>query len=492
MGARQIRSCMTRVCVRSVAVVVALAATSSAAVPVPTLSGPILGPGVPFVTPPSLDVTPFGFLEEEFFVSGTATGFTNAGTLESDGKWGAAPNGSAGYVTRMLVRRPADRRRFNGTVIVEWLNVSGGLDAGPDWTYLHTLILRTGMAWIGVSMQAVGVVGGSSPLGLNLSLKAVNPVRYGPLVHPGDAFSYDMFSQVGQAVRVPIGAALLGDLVPKRVIGVGESQSAFRLVTYVNAVHPLAHVYDGFLIHSRGGTGAPLSQAPLDPVATPSPAFIRTDVDVPVLTFETETDMVSLGFFAARQPDSDNIRTWEVAGTAHADTYQLAAGPNDPGPAAFDTTYLAPVTSVFGVITCSSPINSGPQQFVLISAMAQLERWVRSGKPARRQPRLDVSAPPVTINRDAYGNALGGIRTPAVDVPIATYSGLGQTGSAFCGLFGTTAPLDGATLASLYPDHKTYVKKIRKALRAAKRTGAVTPVDAKGILAAAQASTVGN
>jgi len=39
---------------------------------------------------------------------------------------------------------------------------------------------------------------------------------------------------------------------------------------------------------------------------------------------------------------------------------------------------------------------------------------------------------------DAKGNATGGIRTPQVDVPVATLSGLGQTASASCRLFGTT------------------------------------------------------
>src|SRR5262249_46847246 len=206
---------------------------------------------------------------------------------------------TSGYTTRILVRRPAKRERFNGAVVVEWLNVSGGFDAAPDWTSTHTLLLRDGFAWIGVSAQYIGVSGGP-PLDRHLALKEVNPSRYGPLFHPGDGYSYDIFSQAGLAARQS-GSVLLGHLRPKRVIAMGESQSAARLVTYIDAIHPLARVYDGFLVHSRGGGAAPLT-APQPVFDGPPLALIRDDVDVPVLIFQTETDVVANGSLTARHP----------------------------------------------------------------------------------------------------------------------------------------------------------------------------------------------
>ncbi len=197
--------------VRSVGMLAALAAFFFAAnaqgvVATPTVTGPITSPGSAFLTPPtSLDLAPFGYVEEEFFVSGTATSYTSASPLGTDGRWTATPADTADYMTRMLVRRPTNPKKFNGSVVVEWLNVSGGLDAAPDWTFVHSMLLRDGFAWVGVSAQLVGVSGSGGPLGLNLSLKAVNPVRYAPLEHPGDSFSYDMFSQVAQAIRQPSG-----------------------------------------------------------------------------------------------------------------------------------------------------------------------------------------------------------------------------------------------------------------------------------------------
>jgi hypothetical protein len=475
-----------------------LFATSAvAAVPNPTIIGPITSPGGAFVTPPSgLDLSDFGYVEEEFFVSGTARAYTATGDLGTDGKWTASPDGeTAAYVTRILVRRPVSAKQFNGTVVVEWLNVSGGLDACPDWTFVHPLLKRSGYAWVGVSAQFVGVAGTGGPLGLNLSLKAVNPVRYGPLVHPGDSFSYDMFSQVAEALRHPSGVSPLGGLEPRRLIAIGESQSAFRMVTYVNAVHPTAKVFDGFLIHSRGGGGAQLSQDPQPSIPVPTPSLIRDDVDVPVLIFETETDLITLGYFPARQPDGSNVRTWEVAGTAHDDAYGLSVGPGDTGVGALDTTYLPPVTSIFGVIMCDKPINAGPQHYVVSAALRRLDQWVRRGRAngGPHSPRLQIAAgPPATIDRDARGNALGGIRTPQVDAPIAALSGLGQSGASFCGLFGTTEAFDAATLATLYPSHARYVTAVGKSAKRAVHVGFLIAVDAKVISTAAKASTVGN
>ncbi len=473
---------------------IALLATVAAADP--TVIGPITSPGSAFITPPNgVDLAASGFIEEEYFLSGTASAYTAPLPLGSDGRWSATPGETAPYVTRILVRRPAVPRKFNGTVIVEWLNVSGGLDAAPDWTFIQTLVRRDGYAWVGVSAQFVGVAGTGGPIGLNLSLKSVNPVRYGPLSHPGDSFSYDMFTQVAAALRQPQGPSPLGPLHPRRLIAAGESQSAFRLTTYVNAVHPLVHAYDAFLIHSRGGSSAGLSQSPQPTINPPAVVHVREDVDVPVILLLTETDLVTLAYFPSRQPDSAKIRVWEIAGTAHDDTYGLAVGPNDAGRAAADTTYLPPVTSIFGVITCDAPINSGPQHYVTSAAVRQLHRWARANKQTLRgghAPRLEVTAgsPPV-IQRDALGNALGGIRTAQVDVPVATLSGLGQSGGSFCGLFGTTVPFDDATLAQLYPSHEEYVRRVVRATRKAVRAGFILPADATAIRLAAIASDIG-
>ena len=84
--------------------------------------------------------------------------------LTDDGKWTVTENGSAPYKTRIVVYRPIDPKRFDGTVMVEWLNVTGGLDAGANWTMDHRELIREAWSWVGVTAQKVGIVGGSNQL----------------------------------------------------------------------------------------------------------------------------------------------------------------------------------------------------------------------------------------------------------------------------------------------------------------------------------------
>lgn len=107
----------------------------------------------------------------------------------------------------MLVRKPADPSKFNGIVIVEWLNVTAGVDLAPDYGYAREELLRDGFIWVGVSAQSVSVNGGFPP---GFGLKSYDPVRYGPLVHPGDSYCYDIYSQAAQAIRHPMGVNPLG------------------------------------------------------------------------------------------------------------------------------------------------------------------------------------------------------------------------------------------------------------------------------------------
>src|SRR6266540_5546495 len=73
-----------------------------------------------------------GYVQHEYAASGTATSYTATAPLSSDGLWSFAPDTQAPYRTRVLVRQPVDPARFSGTVVVEWLNVSGGVDADPE------------------------------------------------------------------------------------------------------------------------------------------------------------------------------------------------------------------------------------------------------------------------------------------------------------------------------------------------------------------------
>jgi hypothetical protein len=452
------------------------AAAKGAQVASPLVTGPVTGGthGRPFTSAP----TPLGlsgYTEREFFLQGTATGYAPVGTWGSDGAWPVKAAETAPYETRMLVRAPADPARFNGTVVVEWLNVSFNVDIDPDYLYESQELTDAGDAWVGVSAQALGVEG---PLGL----KAWDPARYGALHHPGDTFSYSIFSQAAKALLDPRGARPLGSLHARTLIADGESQSAGRMVTYANAIQPVERLFDGILIHSRGAAGAPISQAPQTAFPMPSVAFVRPDVGAPVLTVETETDILAngLGFFPATQPDSRTFRLWEVPGTSHVDATEVGRTSSE---------IFRDVPS-FPDGGCASAPNDGDERFVMDAAVAQLNRWSRTGVPAPSAPRIDISNGAYVT--DQFGNAEGGVRTPAVDAPVSTLTGTGNTGAnPVCFLLGTTTPLSAARLAALYPLHSDYVAAVQKSTATAIRQGFVLPADGAQLDELAASASVG-
>jgi len=275
-----------------------------------------------------------------------------------------------------------------------------------------------------------------------------------------------MFAQIGKSLRTPTDS-VLGGLRPKHVVATGESQSAF-LTTFADALQPVTHTFDGIFIHSRGGTGAPLNGSSITGKQSSSGLRIRTDLTVPVFMFETQTDLIELGYASAQQPNTDRIRTWEVAGTSHADAYLV-------GPAA-------------GVLGCTSPINDGPQHNVVQAAFVAFNKWVDDGTPPPTPPpfRLSSMKPP-TLALDSHGNVIGGVRTPAVNVPVSTLSGAAPAGtSAICSLFGSATPFSPATLVSLYHSKSHYLALFQSSLDQAIAKGFVLGADRSALLAQAQ------
>jgi hypothetical protein len=446
---------------------------------VPIVTGPISSGthGRPF-TASLAELAASGYVEDEYFIAGTATSYGSTKPLDSDGTWSVVPAGSQPYKTRLLVRRPKNPARFNGTVVVEWQNVSGGFDVDAEWGYAYPELMREGYVWVGVSAQRAGVMGPPLRAGFSQPLTLWDPARYGSLSIPGDDFSYDIFTQAARLVgphRPRVTPDPLYGLKVARVLGIGASQSANRLVIYADAVQPVANVLDGILIASRigqRGGAAPLAAG----LEMPDPVKIRTDLKVPVLVVETESD--ALSHYPARTPDSDRYRLWELAGTAHqnqwADSYFGAEIKRDLGAS--------------GLGGCDRTVNDLPTQHVADAAIHALDHWVRDGKAPTIAPPIAISGSPAAIERDRLGNALGGVRLPGIAVPTALYGGLGTPER--CRLEGFMVPLDGATLKTLYPTHADYVGKIRSAAAAAQKAGFLLPPEATEEVHNAETATI--
>jgi hypothetical protein len=452
-------------------------------------------PGKPALLLGAFDIASVGYVAEEFFISGTASSYSSAAELSADGRWSVTVSGAADFTTRMVVLTPTDRARFNGTVLVEWLNVSGGIDAPAVWMMAHREILRAGYGYVAVSAQRVGVEGGVNLMGIDMSLKSQDPARYSSLTHPGDAYSYDIFSQAGQLVRDRQRDDIVRGLRAEQTVALGESQSALFLTTYINAIDPLAEVYDGFLVHSRFGPAAPLDDGSifdaLENNASQAVRF-RPDLRVPLVTIITETDLFGgprEGYHGARQPDNQRLRVWEIAGTAHADNYTIQVAPIDTGTAALADVVAAyaPTNMLMGQ-QLDHFINFAPQHhYVLQAALSQLCDWVRTGRPAPSGVPIELSdAQPVL---DANGLAQGGVRTPWVDVPIARTSGAGTEESTMATIFGSGELFDAATVRRLYPGGAAdYLERFTASLDAAIQLGFILAADREEILALAAAT----
>jgi hypothetical protein len=416
---------------------------------------------------PDIELAPLGYEEAEYVVAGTATAYVADG-LPADGRFVLREGDRADFATRVVVRRPVSVTA-SGTLVAEWLNVSSGADAAPDWLFLAEEVLRSGHAWVGVSAQHVGVEGGGGAIALGdlppaPGLRRGDPDRYGALHHPGDAFAHDVFTQATRAVRDLLAA--------ERVLMVGESQSAFCLTTYANGVQPLVGLADGFLVHSRRATPAPLGRAgaALSPADAEGlvPVRIRDDLDVPVLVVQTEGDLFDrIAYLPGRHPDSEQVRVWEVAGAAHADHHVIGE-----------------LESLLGLPV---PVNRGQQWAVLRAALRHLDRWARGGAAPPAAPPIETTPDGCVLDR--HGIACGGVRTPAVDVPTQVLSGRAWPGASIgAGLFGSTTPLPG--VEQLYASVDAYLTAYAAATDAAIAAGFVLADDRDALLAEARPDLV--
>jgi len=438
------------------------------------VSGPVVGgkQGKAFNLP-ATDLAKHGYVVEEFFLDGTASAYELAtGTTQgSDGRWQVRKRpGAEPFRTRILVVRPAAAQRFNGTVIVHWQNVTAGYELGSvaeGDEYLR------GYAWVGVSAQKVGIDGFPGPQAAGLKQWDVD--RYGSLAHPGDDYSFDIFAQAGRAVgpkRDVSKSDPLGGLPVKRVVAAGASQSAGRLRAYINGIHPLDRVFDGYVPYIDFARLMPFAT----PVAAPSTAsniaslnsaapilnrahtIVRTDLDVPVFVVNSETE--TEGYVVSRQPDTDKFRFWEVAGSSHVNVQRAhldeRSDLESPNWLAYRPAYDA--------------------------AIRHMHVWLTTQQPPPKAPLIEMeSLDPAKIKRDAKGNALGGIRLPDFAVPSAEHRGTGvnKPGGYRLGfLYGFSREFTPDELRALYPDTKAFLVKYDAALADAVKKGYVLAEDA--------------
>jgi hypothetical protein len=425
-------------------------------VPNPTVTGPIGTAGIRHhaLWDSWFRLADIGYEEAEYFIAGTARSLDGSTT--------------AHFKTRVIVTRPIDPARFNGTVLLDWVNVTAQFENAVDTLEAQQMLFREGFAFVHVSAQKAGIC--CSPL----TPKVWDPVRYRSLSHPGDTYSYDIFSQVARAIRSPAGVDPTRGLRIDRVLAAGQSQSAGYLYTYVTRVQPTAGVIDGFLIHGGGSK-----------TYAPPPA-------VPVLHLLSDEEA------APDAPNTTiNYRMWEIAGTAHSDFWLgwhqvFGQGPRSQAdaPQRPESAWVSlnKTAGDYGEVpnpflgTCILAGAAFPMHYATSTAILRLDQWVRTGVAPPNGPRFAFKNG--KLARDSHGNARGGIRLPPIDVPVAKYV------STLCVLGGITIPFTEVQLRTLYPTHAIYYAKMKAATEASVAAGWLLPQDGVDLLRRACAAKI--
>jgi hypothetical protein len=381
-----------------------------------------------------------GYVQEEFFISGTIAGMP--------------------YTTRLLVRRPADPRRFSGIIVAESIRST----ASRSMWGVRAYLMRRGHAYVEI---------GSNRLAILKLVKPSNPTRYAALVvpdpHPGHLLFghvHEIVAQAGLLLKTnPPGGPFAGFQVT-RVVLAGCSEQGLFVKMYMRDSHTLYRTAEGRSIYD-GYFPACVADWP-DAVRLDNGTIVKNfaspPVDVPVINFTTqgEPEGWAQNGRLYRRPDSDapgdRFRLYEVAGMPHG----------------VDTRRTS------GTVTCNGPQQASrfPGAHLVNSALDKLIRWVDEGVVPPRAERLATGAPAGPILKDTYGNALGGIRSTYVDVPIATY----ETCSANP-LAGFQVPFSAQRLAELYSSGDAYVRAVNRRVDELVREGWYLEEDADDIRA---------
>ncbi|MGI9309485.1 MAG: alpha/beta hydrolase domain-containing protein [Gammaproteobacteria bacterium] len=433
------------------------------------------------------DLGEFDYVEEEYEMSGTGNIYDYVDN-EAQSPELAISESDIPYVTRMLVRRPADPGAFNGTVYVEILNSTAHWDDDPIWRMSYPSFVNAGSAYVGITSDPLTVNFLRNRWGLP-EFADRNRDRYQNLDMERLGQVWDILSQ---------GAALLKDdenpenpmmgFGVERIIQTGYSQSAGFQKTYANSMHSRDleqygfALYDGYFLGAGGFSAKKINPPPLgegDDFLGFGDMRRLVDVQAPVIRFQTETEM--LAFFLANtgrqletgEPGGPKIRTYEMAGGVHVDlqleTTGLLIRERDMGFSPEPTDCPLPVI----------PISVSYIQSALLRAT---EVWIRDGFKAPPsvliELGLDEKMNDVVIV-DENGNAVGGIRSPQIEVPLGQYIAHPYAVGPECYLNGAFVEFDNEKFRQLYPTDTHYFLEVSRTISRAVADGFVLPEDAE-------------
>ncbi len=417
-----------------------------------------------------------GYVEEEYLAKGQANvyEYVRAGDPNVQVKLPSVP-----YVTRVLVRYPTDRSKFNGSVYVEVLNATAGWDGDPTWQAAADYLMRSGAAWVGVSTKPVTVDFLRDRWGRD-KYPARDTSRYASLSMPHFGQVWDMMTDVGKWLRTSGESNNpLNNYAVKRLFMVGFSQSVAYQVTYANSFHSRARmpngqpVYDGYYLGAGGSRAKDVTAATpqTESLGEGDPRnFIR--VDVPVVRLQTQTEVIGFGSYRVRQNDNEFplVRTYEVAGGSHVDAHL-----DEVGGIALARDLGLPPSFCPKPDAAYNPVRTG---FYQAAALEILDSWSRGvSPPASRLYSLTDEGGKTVMAKDAVGNVVGGVRPPELEAPRGVYLE-SNSGPGFCRLYGGFIPFSAEKLKEIYPASGSFATAFDVAIDRAVKDRFLLPEDA--------------
>jgi hypothetical protein len=141
-------------------------------------------------------------------------------------------------------------------------------------------------------------------------------------------------------------------------------------------------------------------------------------------------------------------------------------------------------------LDCGVPVNDGPMHVVVKAALRRLDSWVRAGQAPPKGRRLAIDDADAIV-RDPAGIAVGGVRTPPVDVPVVVLSSKqGPAASVICLLLGSTTPMTAEQLAARYDSPAQYRRQYARDTDATIDAGFALLADRRALLGYSDPSVV--
>ncbi len=391
-------------------------------VPVPTVEGPITGPGEmqPGIRPgpEGTNLADFDYVDEEYFISGMAAG--------------------APYKTRLLIRRPKTPEKFSGVVLAEPTHRGGN---GLICQYARYGIGQRGHACMTVAARRINL---TNPATAGAGLYEFNLERYASLTLT-DRQTNEIIAQAGRLLRENLAGGVMAGYAVRHVVMGGTSDSSGATRTYMTSTstsnpmldHRTLRMPDGSPVYQGYFVSAILGSGQIPPLA-----------DAPIIQMPTQFELHSGNGF--RRPDSDapddRFRNYEMAGMSHNDARENPAFSG-----------------------CTHPeLSHYPYGAMTFMGLQHLIDWAVDGTvPPRAAPMEidnDTAGDGTRVATDEFGNAKGGVRTTYLDVPIFTFH-IPNAGPGLCNQTGWLTPLSEEQMARLYKNYGSYVSQVEHRLK---------------------------